>query len=70
VNSFKTRAELYENILALPAAIGFRYYANAMERMNFPGALLNSFLVTILSLFFIVVFTSMCAWMLGGQTTG
>jgi raffinose/stachyose/melibiose transport system permease protein len=64
VNSFKNRAELYENILALPAGISFRYYVNAMERMNFPGALLNSFLVTILSLLFIVVFTSMCAWML------
>ncbi|MDR0690283.1 MAG: carbohydrate ABC transporter permease [Spirochaetaceae bacterium] len=64
VNSFKNRAELYENILALPATMSFRYYANAMERMNFPGALLNSFLVTSMSLFFIVVFTSMCAWML------
>jgi raffinose/stachyose/melibiose transport system permease protein len=64
VNSFKNRAELYENILALPSSLSFQYYTNAMNRMNFSGALLNSFLVTFLSLFFIVVFASMCAWML------
>jgi raffinose/stachyose/melibiose transport system permease protein len=63
-NSFKNRAELYENILALPSSLSFVYYANAMERMNFPAALLNSFLVTACSLFFIVIFASMCAWML------
>ncbi|MDR2392689.1 MAG: carbohydrate ABC transporter permease [Treponema sp.] len=64
VNSFKNRAELYENILALPGSLSFQYYRNAMDRMNFPRALLNSFLVTTGSLLFIVIFASMCAWML------
>jgi raffinose/stachyose/melibiose transport system permease protein len=70
VNSFKNRAELYENILAPPSSISFQYYAAAMERMNFPNALLNSLLVTIVSLFFIVVLASMCAWMLVRSNNG
>ncbi|MDR1986390.1 MAG: carbohydrate ABC transporter permease [Treponema sp.] len=64
VNSFKNRAELYENILALPSSLSFQYYINAMNRMNFPSALRNSFLVTVLSLLFIVILASMCGWML------
>jgi raffinose/stachyose/melibiose transport system permease protein len=64
VNSFKNRAELYENILAFPKQFSFQYYANAMGRMNFLSALGNSFLVTLVSLIFIVIFSSMCAWML------
>jgi raffinose/stachyose/melibiose transport system permease protein len=64
VNSFKNRAELYENILAFPQRLSFQYYGNAMNRMNFLNALFNSFTVTVVSLFFIVVLSSMCAWML------
>ncbi len=64
VNSFKNRAELYENIMALPTRISFEYYINAMQKMNFPNALLNSFLVTSISILFIVVLASMTAWML------
>jgi raffinose/stachyose/melibiose transport system permease protein len=63
-NSFKNRAELYENILAPPSSLSFQYYANAMNRMNFPSAILNSFLVTVCSLVCIVILASMCAWML------
>lgn len=64
VNSFKNRSELYENILALPGSISFDYYAEAMQKMDFLNSLKNSLLVTLLSIFFIVVFASMTAWML------
>jgi raffinose/stachyose/melibiose transport system permease protein len=64
VNSFKNRAELYEDILALPGRLSFVYYANAMERMNFLSALGNSLLVAVFSILFITVLASMCAWML------
>jgi raffinose/stachyose/melibiose transport system permease protein len=64
VNSFKNRAELYEDILALPGKINFVYYANAMERMNFLSALGNSLIITVFSIFCITVLASMCAWML------
>lgn len=64
VNSFKNRAELYENILALPNSLSFEYYADAMNKMQFMNALKNSFLVTVISIFFIVILASMTAWML------
>ncbi|MDR3338097.1 MAG: carbohydrate ABC transporter permease [Treponema sp.] len=70
VNSFKNRAELYENILALPGEFSFQYYSNAMSRMNFLSVLGNSFVVTVISIIFIVIFSSMCAWMLVRRNSG
>lgn len=63
-NSFKNRQELYENVLALPESFSFQYYLEAMEKMNFLSALGNSLYITILSVFFIVILSSMTAWML------
>ncbi len=64
VNSFKNRAELYENILALPNKFDFQYYEAAMQKMNFLRALGNSVIVTTVSIAIIVVLSSMTAWML------
>lgn len=64
VNSFKDRAELYENALALPSVFSFQYYTKAIEKMGFFTALGNSLYVTIVSVVFIVVLASMTAWML------
>lgn len=64
VNSFKNRAELYENMLGLPSSFSFEYYEKAMKKMKFFNALGNSVFVTVLSILFIVVLASMCAWML------
>jgi raffinose/stachyose/melibiose transport system permease protein len=64
VNSFKTRAELYENVLALPAAISFEHYTAAMKKMNFISALGNSLYVTIATVIFVIILASMTAWML------
>lgn len=64
VNSFKDRSELYENILALPSMIHFEYYLEAMSKMNFIRSFFNSVIITAGSIFFIVVFASMSAWML------
>ncbi|GAB6928359.1 carbohydrate ABC transporter permease [Paenibacillus sp. JCM 10914] len=64
INSFKNRAELYENALALPSSFSFEYYKSAMEKMNYFTALGNSLYVTILSVLFVIVLASMTAWML------
>jgi len=64
VNSFKNRAELYENVLALPESFSFQYYVAAMEKMNFLTAFKNSLFITITSVIFIVILSSMTAWML------
>lgn len=63
-NSFKDRQELYENVLALPKSFSFQYYLEAIEKMNFLSALGNSLYITTLSVLFIVVLSSMTAWML------
>ncbi|WP_053376570.1 carbohydrate ABC transporter permease [Paenibacillus sp. FJAT-27812] len=64
VNSFKTRAELYENVLSLPSTFSFEYYATAIKKMNFLTALGNSLYVTIATVIFVIVLASMTAWML------
>ncbi|GAB2699169.1 carbohydrate ABC transporter permease [Paenibacillus thermoaerophilus] len=64
VNSFKNRAELYENALALPSSLSFEYYVKAMEKMNFLNAFANSLYVTIVSVIIVVILASMTAWML------
>ncbi|MDB4865787.1 MAG: sugar transporter permease [Cohnella sp.] len=64
VNSFKNRAELYQSALALPSSLSFQYYAQAMDKMNFLTAFRNSLFVTVVSVLFIVILSSMTAWML------
>jgi raffinose/stachyose/melibiose transport system permease protein len=64
VNSFKDRAELYENALALPSSLSFQYYTKAMEKMNFLTAFGNSLFVTVTSVVIVVILASMTAWML------
>lgn len=64
VNSFKNRAELYENALALPSSFSFRYYEQAMDKMNFMTAFGNSLYVTITSVVLVGLLASMTAWML------
>ena len=64
INSFKNRRELYENTLAFPEEFGLQYYTAAMERMDFLNAFANSIYVTVVSVIFIVILSSMTAWML------
>jgi raffinose/stachyose/melibiose transport system permease protein len=64
VNSFKTREEMYENVLALPKEFSFEYYLGAIEKMKFMTAFSNSMFITIVSVVFIIVLSSMTGWML------
>jgi raffinose/stachyose/melibiose transport system permease protein len=64
VNSFKTREEMYENVLALPQNFSFQYYLTAMEKMKFMTAFGNSLFITIVSVIIIVILSSMTGWML------
>lgn len=63
VNSFKNRQELYENVLAFPKDFSFQYYIAAIEKMNFLNAFGNSLYITVVSVIFIVILSSMTAWM-------
>jgi raffinose/stachyose/melibiose transport system permease protein len=64
VNSFKNRSELYQNVLAFPSQFNFSNYSQAMQQMNFLVALKNSLIITIVSVIFIVILSSMTAWVL------
>ena len=64
VNSFKDRAQLYENVLALPETLTFEHYSRVIDRMNFLTPFKTSLIITINAVVFIVVLSSMTAWML------
>ena len=64
VNSFKTRAELYNNVLAFPQTLTFEYYTSAMGKIDFLNVFKNSLLVTVGSVIIIALLCSMAAWML------
>lgn len=64
VNSFKNRSELYQNVLAFPSQFNFSNFSQAMQQMNFLVALKNSLIITIVSVIFIVILSSMTAWVL------
>ncbi len=62
-NSFKSRAEMYENMVALPSSFSLQYYLSAVGKMNFATSLLNSIVLTVVSIVIIVVLSAMTAWM-------
>jgi len=64
VNSFKSRSEMYANVLAMPKQLTWEYYSEAFAKMNFGTSFLNSLILTVVSIFLIVVLSSMAAWML------
>ena len=63
-NSFKSRSEMYENMVALPSEFSFKYYASAIGKMNFTTSITNSILLTIISIAILIVLCSMTAWMI------
>lgn len=64
VNSFKTREELYSNVLSFPKSVSLQYYRVAMQRMNMMTAIMNSLIITVVSTALIILLSSMTAWVL------
>jgi raffinose/stachyose/melibiose transport system permease protein len=66
INSFKTQKGIYIDVMALPQGSTFTLnsYPEAVDRMGYLHAFLNSLLITIISTAIIVIFTSMAAWVL------
>lgn len=62
VNSFKSRAEMYESMITFPSKFSFKYYQTALRKINFWVAFRNSMILTVVSIFFIVVLCAMAAW--------
>ncbi|MCH6268479.1 MULTISPECIES: carbohydrate ABC transporter permease [Neobacillus] len=64
VNSFKTKREMFEDTLKLPAGFNFDNYIEAFTELNFLQTFMNSVLITVVSVLVIIVFSSMAAYAL------
>ncbi|MBD3108310.1 carbohydrate ABC transporter permease [Bacillus sp. AGMB 02131] len=64
VNSFKTKKEIFTDTLSFPAAFSLENYYDAFERLSFLQTLLNSVVITVVSVGIIIIFSSMAAYAL------
>jgi raffinose/stachyose/melibiose transport system permease protein len=64
VNAFKTKKEIFMNVLGFPDALATENFSKAFEDLNFIQSLFNSLLITILSIVVIVIFSSMAGYAL------
>ena len=64
VNSFKERLEVVKNPIKLPSNFSFKNFIEAYETMNYGQAVINSILITALSVSVILLFSSMLAYYL------
>lgn len=63
MNSFKKTQYFVENPLSIPTSIDFENYVNAFKNMGFLQAFSNSMLITVVSVFFIVILSSMTGYL-------
>ncbi|MBN1469318.1 MAG: carbohydrate ABC transporter permease [Fusobacteriaceae bacterium] len=72
VNAFKTKKDLFESTLKLPAIWTFKNFETAATKLSllseansfWSSSLFNSLFITIFSVIVTIIFTSMAAWML------
>jgi raffinose/stachyose/melibiose transport system permease protein len=62
VDSFKSNAEIMENPLNLTGHPTMNNFVEAFVRMNYPSAFCNTFVITLLSVFLITIFSAMTAY--------
>ena len=68
INSFKRKAYISRAPFSIPTErmfAGTSNYTLGLEKTNFFEALMYSFVITIISVFLILLCTSMCAWYIG-----
>lgn len=64
VNSLKSKKEIFQSPLSLPKGFNLENYREAAERLTFLKTFLNSLVITVVSVFVIVLFSSMAAYAL------
>ncbi len=69
INSFKTKAEIFQSTLSLPGGLSFENYREALEKLDFIRSLMNSLLITVGSLILVVFVSSMAAYALSRNTS-
>lgn len=63
MNSFKTTQSFIENPFSLPESFQIANYTSAFTSMNFLQGLLNSTIITVTSVLFVVIFSSMTGYL-------
>ncbi|MGM0122807.1 raffinose/stachyose/melibiose transport system permease [Enterococcus sp. AZ194] len=69
INSFKTKAEIFQNTLSLPKGLGLENYTMALDKLDFVRSAANSLLITVGSLVLIIFVSSMAAYALSRNTS-
>ncbi|MGX6971159.1 carbohydrate ABC transporter permease [Vagococcus bubulae] len=64
INSFKTKMEVLENPMSLPKIFSLDNFVEAYNTMNYGNALINSLIITTISVVVIILFSSMLAYYL------
>lgn len=66
LNSFKTQKALFLNVLSFPSSstVTLKNYEGAFERLNYFKSFINSLYITSVAVFFILLVSSMAAWVL------
>ena len=63
-NSFKSNNEIVESPVALPSSWSFQFISTAMEQINFFKAIGVTFMITVISIFLLVIVSSLAAWVM------
>ena len=64
LNSFKTNGELLSNVVSLPKHLNPDNYVRSMEKMSYLRSLRNTVILSLLSVGFIILFSSLAGWKL------
>lgn len=63
LNTFKTTQEFIENPFSLPTQFNFDNYLNAIDEMNFYSGFFNSFIITVVGVAAVILFSAMTAYL-------
>lgn len=63
MNSFKSTQQFVENPLSLPTSFHFGNYASAFDKMDFLHGFLNSLIITVVSVFIILICSAMTGYL-------
>ena len=69
VNSLKLKPDILANPLSFPTTISWDNFEQALTKMNFFRSLTNSFIITVLSVSLLIIFSSMLAYYLARNKT-
>src|SRR5690625_110210 len=69
VNAFKSKKEIFTNVLGLPESLSMENFVDAFIDLNFVNSLFNSLLITGISVTIIIIFSSMAGYALARNTS-